>query len=1060
MIEIEKLRQGRKVSISEYNQAKQDFDELYANASDEDKAKIDGLMRSSQNYSSANPMNNRSTREYQTQVYKNAAAILRGENIPSMAPTASTPNWFNGYSSQENQNNANYVTQRYLSHAGKSAAKAATSTQPTGSYHRYNWANGLSSGWTLDSDTLDQRMQSFADTLSNNLNSALSAKNSGKKLIGVDENNVEVALGMLQGKQWTRDNFKDLMKAAQLAGVDPGAFRDYFGDLFPGVSPEEKAKKVWTDKGYNEVDISGLSEGVKAALNSNNVRLLKDKDNNYVLAGKDWSEYSGNGFDWIDLNQGDTYGHGILAGTDGKVFLGNTADINDSHWANELFSGIKNKMYEQYNPIYTRKKFNLVDDYSEENLINEYIRGLQSNGYKNPDASYTDVSKLFNGTSKVIAYNPNGTELGTGAFGELILSPDTQFMWENPDGSFGRGTLADAKQKLGGFNLKGYDTEANEQLGALTDLSKVFEGAEGISGDTKLRSTNWKHSLTAGLGTAGAGAGIGTLVGGPIGTAIGAGIGFLTGSAADLIAQFYNNDTIQNKPQAFVDAAVQALKDPSKKIDIPGIADLGMTGSEFLAQFGTRAQLLETIGRFVNEGAKLSPQDLRWIKNMYYTAEKTRLDSENKARKHAKGGILYAADGTALFVNQERPTNNWHEKYDKSAALKKEDADIAKAQQEGYKSAEHYRANKNTNLSKTDMMRIGTIAADITSIVASFTSATGGGAAVAEAAGLASFGIDTVADILDPSVSSGEVLKNGLINAGLAAVSFIPGAKIPSTLGKVIKYAPKVLLAASAMGIAMDDSVQNTFKKVTEGKEKLNTEDWRNIAHVFTLVAAGSRAGRQGYEKFRAKKNLTGEAKNVLTVKSGDTNIAEIPADKKPELDVIKKLAKEGNIEEAQGKLATLLGKTADEVKGFFSENGSVASKVRGKYSLDLKTSEQKAKVDIDKALDAFEQAKYSGTSNYTWLRNASTWRQRGIMNATGIYPNGIIGNKRTEGVAERMRAEIQSEQKSSTAKQIRKRGNKASRKKINPDWIWNPQLADQEYYKDGGKVNYQKLRK
>jgi len=322
-----------------------------------------------------------------------------------------------------------------------------------------------------------------------------------------------------------------------------------------------------------------------------------------------------------------------------------------------------------------------------------------------------------------------------------------------------------------------------------------------------LRSTNWKHSLTAGLGTAGAGAGIGTFVGGPIAAAIGAGIGFLTGSAADLIAQFYNNDTIQNKPQAFVDAAIQALKDPSKKIDIPGIADLGMTGSEFLAQFGTRTQLLETIGRFVNEGAKLSSQDLRWIKNMYYTAEKTRLDSEAKTRKHAEGGILYAADGTALFVNQEKPTNNWHEKYDKSRALKKEDSDIEAAQREGYKSAEHYRANKNTNLSTADMMRIGTIAADITSIIASFTSGTGAGAVVAEGAGLAAFGIDTAADIIDPAVSSGEVLKNGLINAGLAAVSFIPGARIPKTLAKVTKYAPKVLLAASAMGITMDESV-------------------------------------------------------------------------------------------------------------------------------------------------------------------------------------------------------------------------------------------------------------
>jgi len=175
---------------------------------------------------------------------------------------------------------------------------------------------------------------------------AQNAQAAGKDLVGIDSNKISQALALLNKETWTKDDFKSLMNAARIAGVDPSAFKNYFGDLFPGVSAEEKAKKVWTDKGYSEVDMSSLSEGVKSALNSNNVRLLKDKDNNYTLAGKDWSEYSGNGFNWIDLNQGDTYGHGILAGTDGKVFLGNTADINDSHWANELFSGIKNKMYE------------------------------------------------------------------------------------------------------------------------------------------------------------------------------------------------------------------------------------------------------------------------------------------------------------------------------------------------------------------------------------------------------------------------------------------------------------------------------------------------------------------------------------------------------------------------------------------------------------------------------------------------------------------------------------------------------------------------------------------
>lgn len=983
---IQKFLQGRAISRKDYDEAKARYDEAFANATEEQKQMAGAYLQSVLNKQSADPKTNKHARHMGAEAYRVATTMLNGTFD---ANAAQTPLGTTGpRTRRQDYADANNVAADFMrKNANRQTTTGGTGkgTVTSGGRYYFDALKGLSRiGELAGTTTRGALVKGYAQQLLKNITDAENAEQQGNTVYNGVEGMYgdKAALEAIINGDVESDNAYNTLLGIAGKYEDGNTWKAWFGDYLPKVSEEDK-RRAEVLKNYSEVDTSSFSEGVRNALSQNNVRLLKDKENNYKLFRKDWTDYTGNGFDWIDLNQGNTYGHGILAGTDGRVFIGNTADINDSHWAKDLFGGVKDRIYNQYNPVYTRKKFNLVNDYSEENLINEYIRGLESAGYKNPDASYTDVSKLFNGTSKVIAYNPNGTELGTGAFGELVLSPDTQFMWENADGSFGRGTLEDAKQKLGGFNLKGYDTEANEQLGALSDLSGIFEGAEGLSGDTKLTKNDFKKGL----------------------------LGSITmGIIPYGLYRLFANDTIGNKPQTFVDLAVQALKDPQKKLDVPGRI-MDMTGSEFLAQFGTRSQLLETIGRFVNEGAKLSPQDLRWIKNMYYTAEKSRLDSEVKTRKHAQGGILYAADGTALFVNQERPTNNWHEKYDKSAALKKEDADIEKAQQEGYKSAEHYRANKNTDhLSTADMMRIGTIAADVTSIIASFTSGTGVGAAVAEGAGLASFGIDTVADIIDPSVSSGEVLKNGLINAGLAAVSFIPGAKIPSTLGKVIKYAPKVLLAASAMGIAMDESVQNTFKKVTEGKEKLNTEDWRNIAHIFTLVAAGSRAGRQGYEKFRAKKDLKGTPKNMLDVKQGNTKIGEIPMDKKSELASIEKLAKEGKLEGKYGaieKLAFLLNKTPDEVKGFFSENNKITGVVKGKNSLNLKTSEQKTDVDIDKALDAFEQAKYSGNSNWAWLRNAPTWRQRGIMDATGIYPTGIVGNKSTQGVAEEMRRRL-----------------------------------------------------
>lgn len=66
MKDIQKLKNGRKVSIQNYNQAKAEFEEAYANATPEEKAELDKLMKSSQGYSAADPMNNRSAREYAT----------------------------------------------------------------------------------------------------------------------------------------------------------------------------------------------------------------------------------------------------------------------------------------------------------------------------------------------------------------------------------------------------------------------------------------------------------------------------------------------------------------------------------------------------------------------------------------------------------------------------------------------------------------------------------------------------------------------------------------------------------------------------------------------------------------------------------------------------------------------------------------------------------------------------------------------------------------------------------------------------------------------------------
>lgn len=879
MIEqIQKFQKGGN-SRQMLRDAEGTFRAVYANASEDAKRQADALIQSASNYTSANPSVGRNNRLNQAQVYEEATRILRGEG-QSQAPSISG-GW------------GNRVINDFYALNKKQTTPATTST-PSKKYTNYTDLNTDYFGIVDDNEDLKARVVRLATNIGNNLAAAAKAKGEGSVVRGLDKisdivtltNTMQnIAKQVENGTMDPRAAQAAILKyAPQLGITDKTAWDSYFGET-DDLTPSEKNWDTLKNQGYTKHDTTNAPEWLKSILSKNPNLQFAEKDGQIMAFNKDWSEYTGGAFDRINLNQGDHYGHGLLIDDAGRTYMGSTADITDQHWANDMYQAVKKRLSDKYNPVFTRKRFNLLNDYSDSNLVNEYIKQLESKGYSNPDASYTDVSKLFNGTAGVIAYNPDGSELSTGTFGELQISPNTVFMWQKGDGSFGSGTLEQAKQALGGFKLEGYDSEANEQLGAISDLSRVFEGAEGLDRDTKLRSTNWKTALAAGTAGAAAGGIAGATIGGGAtlgigalpGWIVGAVGGFLTGAGADLIAQFYNNDTIANKPQAFVDAAMQALKDPSKKIDIDGIADLGMTGSEFMAQFGSRTDLLETIGSFLqNAEVTLSPADQRYLRNLYYTINKERLDSESKTRKHQEGGILFAADGTSLFTNAPRDVNNWHTKFDKTKQLAKEDQDIEKAKAAGYKNAEHYRANKSTDLGLTDYMRFATMAQDAASIVASFVP--GAGTGVAAGLGVTAMGTDLVADILDPAVSAGEVVKNLGMNAAFAGMGLIPGAKMGKVAKNIVKYAPKIMTAVAGLGIAMDESTQATFKKIGDGNVKFNREDWRNISHVLSLIAGTTRGIRQGVANRKVKNSIVASDNVKLKgVKTADGNDYELP---------------------------------------------------------------------------------------------------------------------------------------------------------------------------------------
>lgn len=252
-----------------------------------------------------------------------------------------------------------------------------------------------------------------------------------------------------------------LKKANDFGITDKASWDAYFGET-DDLTPSEKNWGALENQGYTKYDTTNAPEWLKSILSKNPNLQFAEKDGQIMAFNKDWSGYTGGAFDRINLNQGDHYGYGLLIDDAGRTYMGSTAAITDQHWANDMYQAAKTRLSNKYNPVFTRKRFNLLNDYSDSNLVNEYIKQLESSGYANPDASYTDVSKLFNGTAGVIAYNPDGSELSTGTFGELQISPNTVFMWQKGDGTFGSGTLEQAEQALGGFKLEGYDSEANE----------------------------------------------------------------------------------------------------------------------------------------------------------------------------------------------------------------------------------------------------------------------------------------------------------------------------------------------------------------------------------------------------------------------------------------------------------------------------------------------------------------------------------------------------------------------------------------------------------------------
>ena len=973
---IQKLKNGQRVSKQDWEASKAAFETAYQNATPEQKAQVDGYIQSMQNYSNANPMNNRSQREYETEGYNIATKILNGDtsNI-HRSMGATTKNIFNGYSHAENKANAANV---YVDYSMRNKAKSmiqpaadassAISSRP----YAYNWANGLDSDWTSDTDTLEERMASFADVIRNNLNAA---RNSGQRIVGITEDEISQALALLNKESWTKDDLKTLRKAAQLAHVDAAAYKSYFGDLMPGQSPQEKAKAQWIKQGYTDVDLNtdaNSSAWLRNYAKQKGYHIMRDKEGNYRIFNSNYDNPLTNILDY-DYNyddkdvEGSGFGHTLIADENGNVYFGDYKNIGkDSPFAN-LWNTRLATDREKRNNQYWDIDYNIDRDDSE----SAYLQALEA---KFGNFRGSDVSQLFQGDDKIFVKSKNGTSpyyTKDDVFGGIQFTNNAQFYKVGDDGTVTEVSWEDLKPK---FNANGWE-ETAEQLGQRSDLNRNLDKS----------STTFDDNVDLGGRT--------------YGSALKAfnkynPLGWLSPAQYLYAAIGYATmDNIKDDPEAFVHNLLGAIKNKgqgqlhTKLTGVNGNAEL----LQNLKYNEKKQYYIEMIYNMLKNNpelaASLTPEEKATFKAM--KREYNSMISQQK-----NGGVIYAAKGTVL---DPASGNQLEDLPFENPSKTKSNANVAavrdrykKSQEQGY-GDDLYRmdASKegfmkgNLEMTTADIMRLTTMAQDVASIVASFVP--GAGTGVSAGLGVTSMLTDLGADLIDPAVSGGEVAKNLVMNAGFAALGMIPGAKAGKVVKNLVKWTPKIMTAAAGMGIVMDENTQKTFAKLGDGTQKLNREDWRNISHVLSLIAGGTRGVRQDVANFKARKVGTIASDNVKVkgVKAtGSDKELELP--KKTIEEINTKLKEAKTSDEAKAKLLEFKNEngvsifTEEQANSLIREQNWLKSKTGQKFKIDTSkledsTSEEVIRKNYDKIREIWNKdAEALEKQNKTWFGKAA----------------------------------------------------------------------------------------
>lgn len=155
--------------------------------------------------------------------------------------------------------------------------------------------------------------------------------------------------------------------------------------------------------------------------------------------------------------------------------------------------------------------------------------------------------------------------------------------------------------------------------------------------------------------------------------------------------------------------------------------------------------------------------------------------------------------------------------------------------------------NNGIHFNGLDIARLAALGQDIGGLAASLF-APGYGTAASGVLGVTSMFTDLGADIADDQLTKGDVIKNAVVNTGLAALGMIPGGKSASITTKIVKMAPK-LLAVWGMERAFKPAA-DSVKKAVNGQD-LTEQDFKNILWGIKSTVATGTIGRNTYKDWK-----------------------------------------------------------------------------------------------------------------------------------------------------------------------------------------------------------------